>query len=164
MIIGRYFLMPPEAQIPPCHETRCVAFLQSVGVLGAPTRGNAIAVRALFEAMAAGGTLNPRSAMYRVLYMAMEDAAAAAQLELAQQVVAQFDRMASREGGRVTLASLEGSTLRVLHRAGSDPDCDEDSCVLPAGEIRQMMAEVLERRGSHLRVEVISDPVTDPLG
>jgi hypothetical protein len=83
---------------------------------------------------------------------------------LAEQVVAQFDRMAGRDGGSVTLASLEGGTLRVLHRAGSDPDCEGDSCVLPSVEIQQLMAEVLERRGSHLRVEVISEPTTDPTG
>jgi hypothetical protein len=95
--------------------------------------------------------------------MALDDIALPT-IQTAEQVVAQFDRMARRDGGRVVLASLDGGTLRVIHRPGSDPNCAGDSCVLPSVEIQQLMAEVLERRGSKLSVEVISEPRIDPKG
>jgi hypothetical protein len=96
--------------------------------------------------------------------MTSERTDAPAEREVAEQLVEQFDRMVRRDGGSLTIASLEGGTLRVLHRAGSDAACEGDVCVLPSIEIQQMMTEVLERRGSHLRIEVTSAPASDPRG
>ena len=96
--------------------------------------------------------------------MTSERTDALAERVVAEQLVEQFDRMVRRDGGSLTIASLEEGTLRVLHHAGSDPACEGDVCVLPSVEIEQMMTEVLERRGSHLRIEVTSAPAKRPEG
>jgi hypothetical protein len=102
---------------------------------------------------------------YRILYMVGPDPdAATVDREAAEQLIAQFDRMVSRDGGSLTLESLRDGTLRVVHWSGSDLSCEGDSCVLRSVELEQMMAEVLERRGSRLRVEVRSQPVNSATG
>ena len=90
--------------------------------------------------------------------------AAIADREAAEQLVAQFDRMVRGDGGNLTLESLRDGTLLVMHRSGSDLTCEGDSCVLRSVELEQMMAEVLERRGSQLRVEVRSEQVNSATG
>src|SRR3954451_16149020 len=85
--------------------------------------------------------------------VAPDPGAATADREAAEELVAQFDRMVRRDGGSLTLESLQDRTLRVTHRSGGDLTCEGDSCVLRSVELESMMAEVLERRGLRRTVQ-----------
>jgi hypothetical protein len=82
----------------------------------------------------------------------------------AEEVVARFGRLVQRDGGNLILRSIDGGTMTVAYQSGTDLTCDADSCVLRSVELRQMMSEVLERRGSRLRVEVVSEPLPGGAG
>jgi hypothetical protein len=73
---------------------------------------------------------------------------------VADTLVAQFDRMVRRDGGELSLLGVEDDVVRVGYRAGVDPDCADDVCVLPHLELQQLMAETLARRDPALRVVV----------
>ena len=74
--------------------------------------------------------------------------------EIAEELVAQFDRMVRRDGGSLELVGNEDGVVRVAYRMGSDPTCEGDACVLPDAELQQLMSETLGRRDPSLRVEV----------
>jgi Fe-S cluster biogenesis protein NfuA len=74
--------------------------------------------------------------------------------DVAQELVAQFDRMVRRDGGSLELVGADGGVIRVAYRMGSDPTCEGDACILPDAELQQLMSETLRRRDPALRVEV----------
>ncbi|GAA4530690.1 hypothetical protein GCM10023096_71710 [Nonomuraea ferruginea] len=75
------------------------------------------------------------------------------------RLVAEFERMVSRDGGELVLLAEDAGTIRVGYRPGSaGPDCADDVCVLPQHELSQLMAETLRRRspGTEIVVEVLT--------
>jgi hypothetical protein len=74
--------------------------------------------------------------------------------DVAAQLAGEFDRMVRRDGGAVTLLGVADGVVRVGYRAGVDPSCEGDACVLPHLELQQLMAETLARRDASLRVVV----------
>jgi Fe-S cluster biogenesis protein NfuA len=60
----------------------------------------------------------------------------------AQFVVEHFNRMVESEGGAVALVAVEGNTLRVRYKAGSNPECAH--CVIAPNDLRDLMREALE--------------------
>ncbi len=60
----------------------------------------------------------------------------------AQFVVEHFNRMVEPEGGAVALVAVEGDTLRVRYKAGSNPQCAH--CVIAPGDLRDLMREALD--------------------
>jgi hypothetical protein len=79
-------------------------------------------------------------------------------MSTAEDLISQFDRMVSRDGGSLSLLDFDGEVIRVGYRPGADPTCDDGVCVLPHAELQQLMAETLARRDPSLRVVV--EPVS----
>ena len=76
----------------------------------------------------------------------------------ADELVHQFRRMVTRDGGELQLLADDGSRLTVGYRPGSaGPDCSDDVCVLPQHELQTLMTETLRRRrpGGEVVVEVL---------
>ncbi|HQV58404.1 MAG TPA: NifU family protein [Ilumatobacteraceae bacterium] len=72
-------------------------------------------------------------------------------------LVQQFSRMVRRDGGELTLLGVTDDELRVSYRPGIDASCDDDGCVLPQIELRQLMSETLAHRapGVNVVIEVV---------
>jgi hypothetical protein len=105
------------------------------------------------------------SPISRILFMGSQGPEArAVDTAAAEEVVARFGRLVQRDGGNLVLRAIDGGTMTVAYESGTDLTCDADSCVLRSAELQQMMSEVLERKGSHLRVEVVSEPVPGAAG
>ena len=75
-------------------------------------------------------------------------------MDTAEKLVSEFDRMVRRDGGEVSLLGVDGGTVRVAYRPGTDDGCEGDACVLPHLELQQLMAETLSRRDPQLQVVV----------
>lgn len=73
---------------------------------------------------------------------------------LASTLVEQFQHMARRDGGELSLLGVADDTIRVGYRPGADPDCDDGSCVLPHVELGAMMRESARRRDPGIDVLV----------
>ena len=74
--------------------------------------------------------------------------------DVAEQLVAQFGRMVQSTGGALRVVAVDDDVIRIVYRAGEDPTCDGDACVLPHAELQQLMAETLARRAPQLAVHV----------
>jgi hypothetical protein len=72
----------------------------------------------------------------------------------AEAFVEQFNRMVKRDGGSVSLLGVDANVIRVGYRLGADATCEDGACVLPQGELQELMAETLTRRDPSLRVVV----------
>ena len=75
-------------------------------------------------------------------------------MSTADELVSQFNRMVSRDGGALSLLGCDGDVIRVGYHVGADPTCADGACVLPHVELQQLMAETLARRDPALRVVV----------
>jgi Fe-S cluster biogenesis protein NfuA len=80
---------------------------------------------------------------------------------IAEILVAQFNRMVRRDGGSVSLLSIEGSCITVAYRPGEIPQCTEGVCVMPHVELQALMAETLTRRHSGMTVRVVLQKAED---
>jgi hypothetical protein len=72
----------------------------------------------------------------------------------AEKLVSEFDRMVRHDGGEVSLLGVDETTVRVGYRPGKDEECEGDVCILPHLELQQLMSETLSRRDPQLRVVV----------
>ena len=75
-------------------------------------------------------------------------------MDLAESLVAQFDRMVQRDGGSLQLLGTSDNVIKVGYKLGSDPTCEDGVCVLPEAELQALMSETLARRDRSMRVEV----------
>ena len=82
-------------------------------------------------------------------------------VDTAQKLVSEFDRMVRRDGGEVALLGVEEHTVRVGYRPGKDETCEGDACVLPHVELQQLMSETLSRRDPQMQVVVELLPVNE---
>ena len=74
--------------------------------------------------------------------------------ELAQELLRKFEHMATRDGGRLSVATVAADSIRFDYRPGSDADCSGDECVLPGAELETLLRETLARRRTDVRVAV----------
>jgi hypothetical protein len=74
--------------------------------------------------------------------------------ETAENLVRQFQKIVSVDGGQLTLIAVEGGTVRVGYKPGVDPTCEEGVCVMPHLELQELMGETLSRRAPDLTVKV----------
>jgi Fe-S cluster biogenesis protein NfuA len=74
---------------------------------------------------------------------------------IATALVAQFDRMVRRDGGKVSLLGIrDDGLIETEYRPGVDETCDSDVCVMPHLELQELMAQTLRRRDPNLSVAV----------
>ena len=74
--------------------------------------------------------------------------------DVADTLVAQFERMVRRDGGSLTLLGVEDGVIRVGYRMGADPTCEDGACILPHLELQDLMNETAARREPGARVVV----------
>jgi hypothetical protein len=79
-------------------------------------------------------------------------------MSAADDLISQFNRMVRRDGGSLSLLEFDGEVIRVGYQLGADPTCVDGACIMPYGELQQLMAETLARRDPSLRVVV--EPVS----
>jgi hypothetical protein len=75
-------------------------------------------------------------------------------MDVAESLVAQFDRMVQRDGGSLQLLGTNDNVIRVGYKLGADPACEDGVCVIPEAELQELMNETLGRRDRSMRVEV----------
>jgi Fe-S cluster biogenesis protein NfuA len=75
-------------------------------------------------------------------------------MEIAQKLVQQFERMVRRDGGALSVLSVDENLIRIGYRLGGDPACADGACVLPHVELQELMGETLARYDRSMRVVV----------
>lgn len=75
-------------------------------------------------------------------------------MDVAESLVAQFDRMVRTSGGELQLLGADDAVIRVGYRVGTEGQCEGDTCILPEAELQLLMAETLARRDASRRVTV----------
>lgn len=74
-------------------------------------------------------------------------------MTIGQEILASFGRIASRDGGSVSILSEDEKTIRLAYQAGA-PECADGTCVLPHAEFEEMVNEWLSRRAPGVRLLV----------
>jgi hypothetical protein len=71
------------------------------------------------------------------------------------ELLTRFQRIVARDGGELALLGADDHTIRFVYRPGPvNPECADGSCVLPGGELQQLMSETVARRSPGVRVDV----------
>ena len=77
-------------------------------------------------------------------------------MSIAEQLVANFSRIAASDGGSLELVEESGSTIRLAYRPGAAADCEQGVCTLPQPELEAMMRAWLARKAPDVTLEVES--------
>lgn len=75
-------------------------------------------------------------------------------MTIGMEIIASFGRIATRDGGSVTVLAEEEGLVRLAYRAGRPVDCESGTCMLPHAEFEEMVSEWLGRRAPGTRLEV----------
>ena len=80
-------------------------------------------------------------------------------MAIADQLVANFGRIAAADGGRLEVLGETGTCVRMGYRSGGEAHCTDGVCTLPQAELEAMMRAWLERKAPDVQLEI--EPLQD---
>lgn len=75
-------------------------------------------------------------------------------MQIAEQLIASFGRIAATDGGQLEALSENETCVRMGYRSGVEADCADGVCALPQAELEAMMRAWLERKAPDMKLEV----------
>lgn len=75
-------------------------------------------------------------------------------MPIADQLLANFSRIAASDGGALTVIEETGTSIRLAYRPGGEADCEDGVCALPQAELEAMMRAWLARKAPEVVLEV----------